>query len=214
MGALLDSVSSWDGSISVTSAATDAELVSGALAGSEDAYRRLVTRFQRPIFSLIVRMVRDRQLAEDLTQEVFIKAFRALSSYDHRRKFSSWLFKIAHNATIDHLRKGQLQTVPLEDPTRDGADWVDRLEDGVANPEQLRQRVELADMLESAIGELRPAYREVMLLRHREELSYQEIAEVTAASLGAVKTNLHRGRQELAQILQRRGWGTSESCEG
>ena len=115
-------------SISETSAASDTELVSGALAGSQDAYRDLVARFQRPIFSLIVRMVRDRPLAEDLTQEVFVKAFRALSTYDHRRKFSSWLFKIAHNATIDHLRKGQLQTVPLEDPTSEGADWVDQNE--------------------------------------------------------------------------------------
>ncbi len=150
-------------------------------------------------------MVRDRPLAEDLTQEVFVKAFRALSTYDHRRKFSSWLFKIAHNATIDHLRKGQLHTVPLEDPTSEGADWVDQLEDRrVGNPEVQRQRVELIDMLERAIGELRPAYREVMLLRHREELSYKEIAEVTGSSLGAIKTNLHRGRHELALILGRK----------
>ena len=83
----------------------DSELVSGALLGSEQACRRHVVRYQRPVFSIIVRMVRNAQLAEDLTQDVFVKAFRALPSYDHRRKFSSWLFKIAHNATIDHLRK-------------------------------------------------------------------------------------------------------------
>ena len=181
----------------------DSELVSGALLGSEQACRRLVVRYQRPVFSIIVRMVRNAQLAEDLTQEVFVKAFRALPSYDHRRKFSSWLFKIAHNATIDHLRKGRLTTVPLEDPTSDGSDWLESIEDSSAvDPHEMRERAELAAILERAIGELRPAYREVMMLRHREELSYREIGEITGLTLAAVKTNLHRARKELAEILR------------
>ena len=108
--------------------AEDSELVSGALAGSERAYHWLVVRYQRPVWSIIVPMVRNTQLAEDLTQKVFVEAFRALPSYDHRRKFSSWLFKIAHNATIDHLRKGRLATVPLEDPTSEGSDWLESIE--------------------------------------------------------------------------------------
>jgi len=183
----------------------DSDLVAGALEGSERAYHQLVLRYQRPIFSLIVRMVRDAQLAEDLSQEVFVKAFRALSGYDHQRKFSSWLFKIAHNATIDHLRKGRIQTVPLEDPSSDSADWLESLEDSAAaDPLQVQERSEVAATLEAAIAQLRPVYREVMLLRHREELSYQEIAEVTGLSLAAVKTNLHRARKELAELLRGR----------
>ncbi len=185
----------------------DGRIVAAARAGTERGYRELVLRFQRPVFSLIVRMVRDRELAEDLTQEVFVKAIRALDSYDDSRKFSSWLFKIAHNATIDHLRRGQLETVPLERPTEEGADWVDHLEDdSVSTPEEIRERSELGSLLEDAIAELRPAHREVMLLRHREELSYQEIADLTGMSLGAVKTNLHRGRGALADILKERGF--------
>ena len=157
-------------------------------------------------------MVRDAQLAEDLTQEVFVKAFGALGTYDHRRKFSSWLFKIAHNATIDHLRKRRLRTEPLAGTKHDGGEWVELLEDTtVQNPEQVRQRAELAEMLESAIAGLRANHREVMLLRHREELSYQEIADITGSSLGAVKTQLHRGRKELAEILRRSGWVDGES---
>src|SRR5881227_3973330 len=93
---------------------TDAELVASTLRGSQDAFRELVVRFERPVYSLVQRMVQDPATAEDLAQEVFVKAFRALRSYDPRWKFSSWLFKIAHNTTIDHLRRGAPETVPLE----------------------------------------------------------------------------------------------------
>jgi RNA polymerase sigma-70 factor (ECF subfamily) len=151
-------------------------------------------------------MVRERELAEDLSQEVFLKAYRALDSYDPTRKFSSWLFKIAHNATIDHLRRSEVSTVPL-DGDSDGELGVGRiLEDETeATPERRLLGSDLGQELDVALRSLRPAYREAILLRHREELSYQEIAEVTGASLGTVKTNLHRARKELAEILRRRG---------
>ena len=97
----------------------DLDLVRRALAGSQDAYRDLLLRYQRPVLSLIRRMVRNSSQAEDLAQEVFLKAFRALGSFDQKRKFSSWLFKIAHNATIDQLRRKKLDTVPLETRDRD-----------------------------------------------------------------------------------------------
>src|SRR5436305_7314429 len=93
---------------------TDAELVAGALGGSQDACRELAARFERPIYSLVLRMVQDSATAEDLAQEVFVKAFRRLDTYDARWKLSSWLFKIAHNTTIDHLRRGTPATVPLD----------------------------------------------------------------------------------------------------
>jgi RNA polymerase sigma-70 factor, ECF subfamily len=193
----------------VRPAITDPELVARALAGSEDAFRTLVVRYQRPVYGLIVRMVRDRELAEDLSQDVFLKAYRALASYDSRRKFSSWLFKIAHNATIDHLRRGEVQTVPLEaesEDDRSGGGLARFLEDPTTiNPERRLLGTDLGQGLAEAIHALRPAYREVLLLRHREDLSYQEIAEVTGSSLGTVKTNLHRARRELAEILRARG---------
>ena len=94
----------------------DLELVQQALSGSQDAHRDLVRRYERPVLGLIRRMIRQDTLAEDLAQEVFLKAFRALDSFDQRRKFSSWLFKIAHNTAIDQLRRRQLDTVPLEVP--------------------------------------------------------------------------------------------------
>ncbi len=182
---------------------TDAELVALALGGSEDGFRSLVARYQRPVFGLIVRMVRNRELAEDLSQEVFLKAFGALRGYDPGRRFSSWLFKIAHNATIDHLRRGSLQTVSLSGSGEESGGLGDFLEDPqVRPPDQGIERADLAKTLEDAVARLGPAYREVILLRHREELSYQEIAEITGSSLGAVKTNLHRARKQLAEILE------------
>jgi RNA polymerase sigma-70 factor (ECF subfamily) len=158
------------------------------------------------VYGLIVRMVRDRELAEDLAQDVFFKAYRALDTYDHQRKFSSWLFKIAHNSTIDHLRRGELPTVPLEPETGDDRGLAAVLEDPSAvTPEHRLLGSDLGQALDEALRELRPAYREVILLRHREGLSYQEIAEVTSASLGTVKTNLHRARKDLADRLRARG---------
>jgi RNA polymerase sigma-70 factor, ECF subfamily len=194
---------------------TDAELVARALRGSEEAYREIVLRYQRPVFSLVVRMVRDPELAEDLAQEAFIKAFRALRRYDPSRKFSSWLFKIAHNATIDHLRRQRLDVDSLDDrPDPDGQALGDRLEDeGAPPPDQRVHRRDVAEALEQAIGALRPDYREVILLRFVEGLAYQEIAEVLELPLGTVKTNIHRARKELAAALGD-AWGAASEAGG
>lgn len=175
--------------------------------GSEDAFRDIVLQYQRPVFSLIVRMVQDPRLAEDLAQEVFIKAYRALSTYDLNRKFSSWLFKIAHNTTIDYLRKGRLQTEPFESQVEGEASYSDTLEDPRAeSPEGAVERTDLAQAIEKAILGLRPEYREVMVLRYQEGLSYQEIVEATGLALGTVKTNIHRARKEMMALLQEGGW--------
>lgn len=186
-------------------------MVAEALRGSQDAFHELVRRFERPVFALVVRMVRDRSTAEDLTQEAFVKAFRNLDGYDPQRKFSSWLFKIAHNTTIDHLRRRELDTVPLEgsgDDDEGGGGLARVLADPAERGTDLAVgRGELAAALEEAVDELRPEYREIVLLRYAEGLAYQEIAEVSGLPLGTVKTNIHRARKQLVAALQRRGWG-------
>jgi RNA polymerase sigma-70 factor (ECF subfamily) len=190
---------------------SDVEVVAEALRGSQDAFHELVRRFERPVFALVVRMVRDRTAAEDLTQETFVKAFRSLDGYDPQRKLSSWLFKIAHNATIDHLRRRELDTVPLEgagDDEEGGGGLARVLADPAGRGTDLGVgRGELAAALEEAVGELRPEYREIVLLRYAEGLAYQEIADVSGLPLGTVKTNLHRARKELVEALGRQGWG-------
>ena len=187
--------------------ASDIDLVQQALDGSETAYADLLGRFQRPVFSLVRRMVSDPALAEDLAQEVFLKAFRALESFDQSRKFSSWLFKIAHNTAIDYLRKKQLHTVALETDNPDEPDLAAIIPDVKAeSPETGSHRRDIAEALEAALLSLRPAYREVVVLRFQEGLAYEEIGEITGLPLGTVKTHLHRARHAMAKHLAAQGW--------
>lgn len=189
---------------------TDAELVAGALKGSQDAYRELVQRFERPIYSLIVRMVQDPATAEDLAQDVFVKAFRRLNTYDPQWKFSSWLFKIAHNTAIDHLRRSTPETVPLEaeeDDKGKGSLSAVLADETAEDPQAMAERRDLARSLERAISSLRPEYRQAVLMFYAHGASYHDICEVTGLPLGTVKTNLHRARKELAQAMTSLGWG-------
>jgi len=189
-------------------ARSDAELVELALrpATREAALGRLLDRFERPIYSLILRMVRDEALAEDLTQESFIRAFLALDAYDPARKFSNWIFRIAHNLTIDHLRKRRIETVSLDGSTHARTSEEEArtrilIEDPGETPDRLLENRALANRIERAIGELRPDYRTAILLRHAEGHSYEEVAEIMELPLGTVKTFIHRGRLELRILL-------------
>ena len=186
-------------------AESDAELVGRALSGSEQAARELVGRHQRPVFNLIVRMVRDPALAEDLAQETFVKVFTRLASYDPGYKFASWILKIAQNTTIDHLRQARPRTASL-DSTDDSTEAAP-CDSTTPSPLALVERKELADVLDVAIDRLRPEYRQVVILRYQEELSYEEIAETLALPLGTVKSYLHRARSELAEMMTAAGWG-------
>jgi len=183
-------------------AATDQEVVTRARKGEEAAYRELVRRYERPVFSLVFRMVRNRELAEDLSQETFIKVLNALDSYRPEYKFSSWVFKIANNAAIDHLRRRELDTLSLEgSPHAETPQMVEAtaLQIGERGENQLEEveNKELGGEIEEAIAKLRPEYRTCILLRHVEGRAYEEIAEILNLPLGTVKTYIHRARNEL-----------------
>jgi RNA polymerase sigma-70 factor (ECF subfamily) len=182
--------------------ASDQEVVAAAAAGQEVAYRELLRRYERPVFSLIYRMVRNRELAEDLSQETFIKVLNALTTYRPEFKFSSWVFKIANNAAIDHLRRRELDTLSLEgSPHADTAEKIEAtaLQIGEKAESALDAVVnkELGGEIEQAIAKLRPEYRTCILLRHVEGRPYEEIAEILNLPLGTVKTYIHRARNEL-----------------
>lgn len=186
--------------------ATDQEVVLQARNGREAAYRELVRRYERPIFSLIFRMVRNRELAEDLSQETFVKVLNALDSYRPEFKFSSWVFKIANNAAIDHLRRRELDTLSLEgSPHAETPEMVEAtaLQIGDRGETQLEEveNKELGGEIERAIAALRPEYRTCILLRHVEGRAYEEIAEILNLPLGTVKTYIHRARNELRITL-------------
>jgi len=187
-------------------AASDAELARDALAGSEAAYRELVTRYATPAVNFIFRFVRDRALAEDLAQEGFLRVYQRLNTFDPSRRFSSWFFQVLRNITIDYLRVNRLPTSSLDELAEEGNQGaaVDRES---ASPEQIAGQRELAAAMSAALARIRPEYREVVVLRYQEGLTQPEIAEILGLPSGTVKTYLHRARKELAGILAEQGWG-------
>jgi len=185
---------------------TDQEVVRHAVIGREVAYQELMRRYQRPVFSLIFRMVRNRELAEDLTQETFIKVLGAIESYRPEYRFSSWIFKIANNASIDQLRRRALDTLSLDgSPHAETPDAIEatslQISDSAESPLDEVANRELGMQIEAAIDQLRPEYRSCILLRHVEGRPYEEIAEILDLPLGTVKTYIHRARNELRILL-------------
>jgi len=185
----------------------DADVVALALEGREAAHRELIKRYERPVFSLVYRMVRDRELAEDLTQDTFVKVLSHLDRYRADFKFSSWLFKIANNVAIDHLRRRQLDTVSMHGSPN--AVTVEAQEstrfdvaDAAENALEEMEAKELGSAIERAIAQLRPEYRSCIMLRHVEGRSYEEIASTLDLPLGTVKTYIHRARHELRRALE------------
>src|SRR5688500_19061251 len=185
----------------------DADVVLLAQQGRDAAFRELLRRYERPVFSLVFRMVRDRDTAEDLAQESFIKVLNNIDRYRPEFKFSSWLFKIANNITIDHLRRRQLDTISIEGAPdavtgeRMRATAVTVASGGESPLEELESK-EIGASIEEAIAKLRPEYRACIILRHVEDYSYDEIAEIVKLPLGTVKTYIHRARQELREHLE------------
>ncbi|MFN2411733.1 MAG: RNA polymerase sigma factor [Pyrinomonadaceae bacterium] len=184
---------------------TDVELIAGAIGGKEDGFEELVKRYQRPIVSYVFRMLGEYEASLDVTQEVFIKVYNSLSRYSSEYKFSTWLYRIAHNAAIDHMRRNSVFTQSLETETSDGTYQL-QLESPRPTPEQDRELSEWRTEIDSVVKCLPTAYRQLILLRHSQDLSYDEIAEVTQLPLGTVKNRLFRAREMMREILIERGF--------
>ena len=185
----------------------DADVVALAQQGRDAAFRELVHRYERPVFSLVYRMVRDRETAEDLAQDTFIKVLNHIDRYRPEFKFSSWLFKIANNVAIDHMRRRHLDTISMYGaPHAATATEVEATSfDVVARQETALEELEsreLGSAIERAIARLRPEYRSCIMLRHVEGRSYEEIAATLDLPLGTVKTYIHRARNELRAALE------------
>jgi RNA polymerase sigma-70 factor (ECF subfamily) len=177
---------------------TEARLVAHALAGSQSAFEQIVRRYQRPVISLIARMIGDRAAAEDLAQETFVKAHRSLAAFDATRRLSSWLFRIAHNTALDALRRSRPASVPLDEATdREPASPP------AADPVE---RKALGRALDAALAELRPDFRAAVLLRYEEGLSFDQIGHVLGIPEATARSHVHRARKELARHLGAAGW--------
>ncbi len=182
--------------------APDEELVAEVLAGDRDRFGDLVERYQGRLVNYLYRLLRNLDEAHELAQEVFLKVYQALDRYDPRYRFSTWLFRVAQNAAIDQIRRRRLKLVPIhrqEEGDEEGRDW------DLPGPERgpyrhLRNR-ERGEAIQQAIDALPWEYRELIVLRHYGELSYEEIAGVKEMPLGTVKNKLFRGRQMLKEKL-------------
>jgi RNA polymerase sigma-70 factor (ECF subfamily) len=187
---------------------TDEQLVEAALNGDRQAFQFLVRRHQRALVNHIYRHTGQRDGAVDLAQEVFLKVYLSLASFDPKYRFTTWLYRIASNCAIDHLRKRQPLTCPLHCDSKDGQrELPDRnLAGNEPTPHEMLRLRELQVRLEAAVQSLPTDYRQLILLRHRQHCRYDEIARITQLPIGTVKNRIFRAREilrhELADVLE------------
>jgi RNA polymerase sigma-70 factor (ECF subfamily) len=183
----------------------DRALVGRALAGDQRAYERLVGKYRVPLTRHVTGMLRDPQAVDDLVQEAFVKAFTALPSYDPSYAFSTWLYRIATNHAIDHIRRRRLPTVSIDKPiaTREGEVQME-LPDSTYRPDRAIVSDQRGALLRDAIDRLPEKYHRVIVMRHQEDLSYEEIADQLGLPLGTVKAHIFRARALLNKYLRDR----------
>jgi RNA polymerase sigma factor (sigma-70 family) len=185
------------------SRAEDSGLIASALSGDNRAYDRLMAKYHDAIFNFIFRMIREREQVEDLTQEAFIKAFGSLKNFNEEFAFSTWLYKIATNNTIDFIRRRKLQMFSIDKPieSRD-SEYAFELPDDSYEADKELISDQRSTMLREAIDLLPEKYRRVIHLRHVEEWSYEEIAKELKVPIGTVKAHIFRARELLYKQLR------------
>ncbi len=188
-------------------ATEDYALVQQAVLGNQKAYAVLMSRYRQSVFHTLLKMVNNREDAEDLTLEAFGKAFNKLGSYTPNFAFSTWLFKIAVNNCIDYMRKKRLHTLSLDEPIEAGGkqDFSEMARSTTRDPETEMIREQRVEVLRNMINGLNDKYRLMVELRYYEQLSYEEIAAELAIPLGTVKAQLFRAKELLSAQLKRPG---------
>ncbi|MBA3533463.1 MAG: sigma-70 family RNA polymerase sigma factor [Ardenticatenales bacterium] len=171
--------------------------VQGALAGDRTAFTSLVEAYKNPVYNLCYRMLGTSTEAEDAAQEIFVKIYRRLHTYDPDRKLSSWVLSVASHHCIDRLRRRRLQTVDIEEMP----EWQPLVSDR-PQPERQLLDSEQEARVQQLLEYLEPGYRVPLIMHYWNDLSYQEICEATGLSLSAVKSRLHRARLKLAELMR------------
>ena len=181
----------------------DARLIQRALRGDQFAYKHLMKKYHDPIFNLVYRMLHDKQQVEDLTQETFVKAFASLKHFNEEYAFSTWLYKIATNSSIDYIRKRKLNTFSIDKPVAmEESDFSFELPDTTYQPDKNIIQRQRSTLIDDAIDKLPEKYRKVIILRHTEERDYAEIAKILKLPIGTVKAHIFRARELLNKYLR------------
>lgn len=179
---------------------SDELLAAAAAAGDRQAFEDLVRRHQRPLVSYLYRMIGNLDAATDLAQDVFVKVYVSIRSYDATYRFTTWLYRIASNGAIDHLRRRGPRTLLLQDEADPSEPSVTARASGPSPLDEARYR-ELERRVEKAVLDLPPSYRQLILLRHRGQCRYDEIARMTRLPIGTVKNRIFRAREILRRSL-------------
>ncbi|GBD94169.1 ECF RNA polymerase sigma factor SigW [bacterium BMS3Abin05] len=186
--------------------ASDKQLIQLAIEGNQKAYEELLRKYHGVIYHLIYKMVGNKEETEDLVQETFVKAFHSLKSFKEEFAFSTWLYKIATNHTIDLLRKKKLQTYSLDEPVKIKEGEVNReYPDENYSPEKVLLSGETTEIILRSIEALPEKYRRVINLRHKEDKSYEDISAFLQVPVGTVKARLFRARELLKKELKKSG---------
>jgi RNA polymerase sigma factor (sigma-70 family) len=174
--------------------------------GDEKAYAELMQRYKKPVYHMILKMVRNVDDAEDLTIEAFAKAFRNLKKFNPEFTFSTWLFRIATNNCIDFIRKKKLDTMSISNSFKEeGVESIDMdIKDFNLDPQEEAIKSQKVEIIQTIVTKLPPKYQTLVKLRYFEELSYEEIAVEIEAPLGTVKAQLHRARELLYDLIKNR----------
>jgi RNA polymerase sigma-70 factor (ECF subfamily) len=183
----------------------DFRLIDAAVdSGDQQAYAELMKRYKKPVYHMILKMVRNVDDAEDLTIEAFAKAFKNLHRFKKDYTFSTWLFRIATNNAIDFIRKKKLDTMSLNTSfTDDNGDSVNiDVEDRNLQPDEETIKGQKIELIRIFVDKLPSKYQRLVKLRYFEELSYEEIAKVLGAPLGTVKAQLHRARELMYDLVK------------
>jgi RNA polymerase sigma-70 factor, ECF subfamily len=185
-----------------------AMLVRRCITGDAVAWEEIVRTYNRRIYNICYRFAGSGDDAEDLTQEVFIKMYRTLSSYDHTKgAFATWVTTITRNLLVDHFRKGKQQrltdSIDATSEHEDALPLSEQIQDHSAPPDAHVRSREVGETVHSALGKLSPELREAVILRDLQDMDYREIATVLKVPEGTVKSRINRGRAELARLLQR-----------
>jgi len=183
----------------------DYDLVLRARDGNDErAYAELMTKYKDSIYYMLLKMVKNQDDAEDLTIEAFGKAFNRLHQYTPKYAFSTWLFRIATNNCIDFIRKKKMVTMSIDRQIDDGegSSMTMDIKSDTLNPEEKIIKKQKIRIMREIVDQLKPRYRELVVLRYFRELSYEEIATETELPLGTVKAQLFRARGQLYNIMQ------------
>jgi RNA polymerase sigma-70 factor (ECF subfamily) len=181
----------------------DNALVRRTLRGDKRAFEMIITRYQQPLVNYLGRMTGERELALDFTQEVFLKVYASLPSFQPRYKFSTWLFKIASNFMIDHWRKKRVGAVSLDQPVDDGnEEYRIQIPDDETPVTKAYELAQVRKRIEAALNRIPEGLRELFVLRHVNEFSYEEIAEIKGLPVGTVKNRVFQAKELVREMLR------------